>query len=87
MRVQRNAVDVVMPAEIGQPRRISGGGDDVVALVEQGGRRGVVDMNPTQPGAFTPIDDVELPAGRVADRLYEEQCAHFAVGAVEAMTR
>jgi predicted homoserine dehydrogenase-like protein len=24
-------------------------------------------------------DDVELPAGRLADRLYEEQCAHFAV--------
>ena len=24
------------------------------------------------------LDDVELPAGRLADRLYEEQCAHFA---------
>jgi predicted homoserine dehydrogenase-like protein len=37
--------------------------------------------------AVLTFDDVELPAGRVADRLYEEQCAHFAVGAVEAMTR
>jgi len=33
------------------------------------------------------FDDVELPAGRVADRLYEEQCAHFAGAAVEAVTR
>ena len=33
------------------------------------------------------FDDVELPAGRMADRLYEEQCAYFAETAVEAMTR
>ena len=33
------------------------------------------------------FDDVELPPGRVADRLYEEQCAYFAEAAVEAMTR
>lgn len=32
-------------------------------LVEQDGRQGVVDMNPTQPGAFTPIETVEVPAG------------------------
>jgi predicted homoserine dehydrogenase-like protein len=37
--------------------------------------------------AVLTFDDVELPAGRLADRLYEEQCAHFAVGTVEAMTR
>ena len=37
--------------------------------------------------AVLTFDDVELPAGRVADRLYEEQCAHFGVGAAEAMTR
>lgn len=28
--------------------------------------------------AVLTFDDVEVPAGRVADRLYEEQCAHFA---------
>jgi predicted homoserine dehydrogenase-like protein len=33
------------------------------------------------------FDDVELPAGRLADRLYEEQCTHFADVAVVAMTR
>jgi predicted homoserine dehydrogenase-like protein len=32
-------------------------------------------------------DDVELPAGRVADRLYEEQCGRFAANGVMAMTR
>ena len=32
-------------------------------LVEQDGRRGVVDMNPTQPSAFTSIEEVELPDG------------------------
>jgi hypothetical protein len=32
-------------------------------LVEQNGRRGVVDMNPTQPSAFSPIDPVDLPEG------------------------
>jgi predicted homoserine dehydrogenase-like protein len=37
--------------------------------------------------AVLTFDDVEPPAGRVADRLYEEQCAHFAEVAVEAMTR
>jgi predicted homoserine dehydrogenase-like protein len=33
------------------------------------------------------FEDVEVPAGRIADRLYAEQCAHFAEAAVEAMTR
>jgi predicted homoserine dehydrogenase-like protein len=33
------------------------------------------------------FDDVELPAGRIADRLYEEQCVRFAKVAAEAMTR
>jgi predicted homoserine dehydrogenase-like protein len=37
--------------------------------------------------AVLTFDDVELPAGRVADRLYDEQCGHFAEAAVEAMTR
>jgi uncharacterized protein DUF5701 len=32
-------------------------------LVEQDGRQGVVDMNPTQPGAFTPIEGLNLPEG------------------------
>ena len=32
-------------------------------------------------------DDVELPLGRVADRLYEEQCAYFADAGAVAMTR
>jgi predicted homoserine dehydrogenase-like protein len=32
-------------------------------------------------------EDVELPAGRLADRLYAEQCAHFADVSVMAMTR
>jgi hypothetical protein len=32
-------------------------------LVEQDGRQGVVDMNPTQPSAFAPIDGLEVPAG------------------------
>lgn len=30
-------------------------------LVEQDGRQGVVDMNPTEPRAFTPIEGVRLP--------------------------
>jgi uncharacterized protein DUF5701 len=34
-----------------------------MALVEQDGRRGVVDMNPTQPSAFSPVDDVDVPEG------------------------
>jgi len=33
------------------------------------------------------FDDVERPAGRVADRLYEEQCVRFAGAPVEAVTR
>jgi predicted homoserine dehydrogenase-like protein len=32
-------------------------------------------------------DEVQLPAGRVADRLYEEQCARFAETSVMAVTR
>lgn len=32
-------------------------------LVEQDGRQGVVDMTPTQPGAFTPIDGLDMPEG------------------------
>jgi hypothetical protein len=32
-------------------------------LVEQHGRRGVVEMNPTQPSEFTPIEEVEVPEG------------------------
>jgi Family of unknown function (DUF5701) len=32
-------------------------------LVEQDGRRGRVDMNPTEPAAFAPIQDVEVPPG------------------------
>ena len=32
-------------------------------LVEQDGAQGVVDMNPTQPSAFSPIDEVALPRG------------------------
>lgn len=32
-------------------------------LVEQDGRRGVVDMNPTEPRAFGPIETVEVPEG------------------------
>ncbi len=37
--------------------------------------------------AVLTLDDVELPAGRIADRLYAEQCAHFAEAAVGAVTR
>ena len=37
--------------------------------------------------AVLTLDDVEVPAGRIADRLYVEQCAHFAEAAVGAMTR
>lgn len=37
--------------------------DKSMPLVEQGGRRGVVDMNPTQPRAFEPIETVEVPDG------------------------
>ncbi|HEV8685983.1 MAG TPA: DUF5701 family protein [Gaiellaceae bacterium] len=32
-------------------------------LVEQDGRYGVVDMNPTEPSAFTPIEQLEVPEG------------------------
>ena len=32
-------------------------------LVEQDGRQGVVDMNPTEPGAFTPINGMNVPDG------------------------
>jgi hypothetical protein len=32
-------------------------------LVEQNGRQGVIDMNPTDPSAFTSIEDVRLPEG------------------------
>jgi hypothetical protein len=32
-------------------------------LVEHDGRHGVVDMNPTEPSAFTAIEGVEVPAG------------------------
>jgi predicted homoserine dehydrogenase-like protein len=33
------------------------------------------------------FDDVELPAGRLADRLYAEQSARFAEVAAVVMTR
>jgi hypothetical protein len=32
-------------------------------LVEQNGRRGIVDMNRSEPGAFTPIEALDLPEG------------------------
>jgi hypothetical protein len=32
-------------------------------LVEQDGRQGFVDMTPTHPGEFAPIEDVAVPAG------------------------
>ena len=35
MRVHRDSGDLGMPAEVGQPVGVSGGDDDVVALVEQ----------------------------------------------------
>jgi hypothetical protein len=38
-------------------------GEKSMPLVEQEGRRGFVDMNPTQPSAFTPVDDVDVPEG------------------------
>jgi hypothetical protein len=34
-------------------------------LVVQDGRRGLIDMNPTEPGAFTPIEAVRLPGAAV----------------------
>jgi predicted homoserine dehydrogenase-like protein len=33
--------------------------------------------------AVLTYEDVELPAGRLADQLYEEQCAHFAAAGVD----
>lgn len=44
--------------------------EEAMPLVEQDGRRGVVDMTPTRPGAFAPIDEVELP----------KRAAYLAVG-------
>lgn len=41
----------LLPADVSMP------------LVEQDGRPGVVDMNPLGPGAFSAIDDLELPTG------------------------
>jgi hypothetical protein len=41
----------VIPAEASMP------------LVEQEGRRGFVDMNPIEPGQFSPIEGVEMPEG------------------------
>jgi Family of unknown function (DUF5701) len=38
--------------------------DAVMPLVEQHGSRGVVDMNPTEPGAYTPIEGLQIPDGR-----------------------
>jgi hypothetical protein len=35
--------------------------DRSMPLVEQDGRQGVVDMNPTHPDAFAPIEDVDVP--------------------------
>jgi hypothetical protein len=35
--------------------------EDSMPLVEQDGRQGIIDMNPTEPSAFTPIEDLELP--------------------------
>jgi hypothetical protein len=32
-----------------------------MALVEHGGRTGVVEMTPTEPAAFEPIDEVDVP--------------------------
>ena len=40
----------LLPAEVSMP------------LVEQDGRPGIVDMNPLDPGAFSTIDGLELPA-------------------------
>jgi hypothetical protein len=34
-------------------------------LVEQAGRAGFIDMNPTQPSAFAPIPEIELPEADV----------------------
>jgi hypothetical protein len=39
------------------------GAEGSMPLVEQDGRRGFVDMNPTEPAAFSPIDDLGVPAG------------------------
>ena len=35
MRVKRDMTDMVMPAEIRQPIRVSGSGDNVITLVEE----------------------------------------------------
>jgi hypothetical protein len=37
--------------------------EQAMPLVEQDGRHGVVDMNPTEPSAFSPLAEVDLPRG------------------------